>query len=69
LVTALEGHVETLKAQLAASEARVTATEVQLAEANAKADQAIAEFCVPAERLAVLAQEGSRPWWRQLRRA
>jgi hypothetical protein len=71
LVRALEGHVETLKVeietlkgQLAASEERTTAAEARADRETAKAERAIAEFSTLAERLAALAEERSRPWWR-----
>jgi hypothetical protein len=44
LIAALEAHVETLKAQLAAVEARALASDVRANEEAAKTAQAIAAF-------------------------
>ena len=63
-IKALEAHVETLKQQLAASEARAAA---DLAAERQRADKAIAAFASLAERLDALAVERARPWWRRLR--
>ena len=52
LVSALEGHVATLKEQLAAERER--------------ADRAIGAFAALAERLDALAKERAKPWWRRL---
>jgi len=60
LATALREHNDTLKTQLAA-------TEAQLAEANARADKAIAALSTLADEIAKLAEERSRPWWRRIR--
>jgi hypothetical protein len=59
LIKALEAHVETLKAQLAAAEARA-------AEDAMKARQALAAFSLLAERLDALAQKRAATWWRRL---
>jgi hypothetical protein len=73
LVAALEGHVETLKAdverleaQLAAAEARDAQHVAQLAAEQAKTEKAIEAFSALAERLDALAAERARPWWRRL---
>jgi hypothetical protein len=50
-------HVETLKGQLAAAEARTD-------QEAAKAEKVIAELSALAERLAAIAEERARPWWR-----
>jgi hypothetical protein len=60
LVSALREHVETLKGQLAGTEARAEAAET-------RADRAIAEFSALADRLATLAADRARPWWRRRR--
>jgi hypothetical protein len=65
LVAALEAHVETLKAQLAAAEARTQAADVRANEESAKTAQAIAAFESLAQRLEAMA-EARRPWWRKL---
>jgi chromosome segregation ATPase len=54
----LSAHVETLKGQLAAAEARA-------GEEAAKTAQAIAAFQNLAEQLEAIA-EARRPWWRRL---
>ena len=70
LLKALEAHVETLKAQLAAAEARAEkqAVEhvVELAAEKARTEKAIAAFASLAERLDALAAERAKPWWRRL---
>ncbi len=75
-IKALEAHVETLKAQLAAAEARIdkqaddlvahdTAYAAGLAAERARTEKAIAAFASLAERLDALANQ-RRPWWRRL---
>ena len=61
LVDALRGHIETLRAQN-------EGLEGQLAEANARADKAIAALGTLADRLNALAAAEARPWWRRLAR-
>jgi hypothetical protein len=61
----LKADVERLEAQLTYEKARTTATEVQLAEANARADKAIAALGALADQIAALA-EARKPWWRRL---
>jgi hypothetical protein len=70
LVAALEGHVQTLQAELASEKERVTATEAQLsqrdaqlAEANMRADKVIAAFASLADRLDALVEARRRSWW------
>jgi hypothetical protein len=72
-IMALEAHVATLKEQLAAAEARLTAADARdaqhvadLAAERAQTDRAIAAFGALAERLDALAEERARPWWRRL---
>src|SRR6516164_2552813 len=54
LIKALEAHVETLKEQLAAAEARDAQHVAQLAAEQAKVERAFAELSAVAERLAAL---------------
>jgi hypothetical protein len=67
VVKALEAHVETVKTQLAASDARVMSLAADLAAERGRADKAIAAFADLARRLNALAEERARPWWRRLR--
>jgi hypothetical protein len=60
LVSALKGHNDTLKAD-------VEKLEAKLAEANMRADRAIAALGALADEIAKLAEARSRPWWRRLR--
>ena len=74
-VSALQAHIETLKAELAASEARVDklstelagertarqADQDQLAVARAAADKATAELVALAQRLAAIAESEVAP--------
>lgn len=57
-VAAMQAHVATLKAQLAAAEARAS-------DEAAKTAQAIAAFQSLAKRLEAIAA-ARRPWWRRL---
>ncbi len=75
LIKALEAHVETLKEQLAAAEARnsqlaaeLTAEREKIEAERAKTSQAIAAFAALADRLDALAEANQRraPWWRRL---
>ena len=70
LIKALEAHVETLKAQLAAAEARIdkqaAESAAELAAERARSEKAIEAFAALAERLDALAAARSRPWWRRL---
>jgi hypothetical protein len=59
LVGALKAHNDTLKAENADLRG-------QLAEANARADAAIAALGALADRLNALALERSRPWWKRI---
>jgi hypothetical protein len=59
LVDALNEHIGTLKTQLAL-------TEAQLAEANARADAAIAALGALADRLNAMAIDRARPWWKRI---
>jgi hypothetical protein len=72
-IKALESHVETLKEQVAAAEARLAASDARDAQhaAELKAEQAqtekaIAAFSALAVRLDALAADRRRPWWRRL---
>ncbi len=75
LVNALQAHVETLREQLAAAEARIerqaadfTARDAQhaaeLAVERDKAERARAELASIADRLAQIAEANQRRWWR-----
>ena len=66
LIKALEAHVETLKEQLAVAEARDAQHVAQLAAEQAKVERAFAELSAVAERLAALAEERAKPWWRRI---
>ncbi len=73
-IKALEAHVETLKEQLAAAEARnsqlaadLAAEREKIEAEQAKTSQAIAAFASLAERLDALAEANQRrPWWKRL---
>jgi hypothetical protein len=69
-IKALEAHVETLKEQLAAAEARAEKQATESAELLAaereRADKAIAAFASLADRLDALAAQRARPWWKRL---
>ena len=56
---ALREHNATLKAD-------IEKLEAGLAEANARADKAIAALGALADQIAKLAEERARPWWRRL---
>jgi hypothetical protein len=59
LIDALRAHNDTLKTQLALAEG-------QLAEANARADAAIAALGSLADRLNAMAVERAKPWWKRI---
>jgi hypothetical protein len=62
-IAALEGHVATLKVQLAGAETRAS-------EESAKTAQAIAAFESLAQRLeAMAAQHATKPWWQRFLRS
>jgi hypothetical protein len=73
LIKALEGHVTTLREQLAAADARLGAADAReaqyaadLAAERAQTAKAIEAFASLADRLDQLAAERVRPWWRRL---
>jgi hypothetical protein len=73
LIKALESHVETLKQQLGAAEARLAAADARdaqhaadLAAERAQTEKAIAAFSAVEALLDTLAAERARPWWRRL---
>jgi hypothetical protein len=69
-IKALEAHVETLKEQLTAAEARLAQNVADLAAEKAKTEKAIEAFAAIAERLdALAAQHATRPWWQRLLRS
>ena len=49
---------------LADEKARTAAAETRAAQETAKAERALTELVALADRLAALAEERSRPWWR-----
>jgi len=67
IVTALEGHVATLKADVERLEAQLAAAEGRLAAADHERAKAITAFASLADRLDALAAANQRlPWWRRL---
>ena len=67
LIKALEGHVTTLREQLATTEARLTAAEARADLEAEKCAKAIGAFSDLADRLDELAAANQRrPWWRRL---
>jgi outer membrane murein-binding lipoprotein Lpp len=62
----LEGHVQTLNADVERLEAQLAGAAADLAAEREKTDKAIAAFAALAERPDALAAERSRPWWRRL---
>ena len=73
LIKALEAHVETLRQQLGAAEARLAAADARdaqhaadLAAERALTEKAIAAFSAVEALLDTLAAERARPWWRRL---
>jgi hypothetical protein len=66
LIKALEAHVETLKAQLAAAVARAEGLTAERDAERTQTEKAIAAFAALAERLDALAAERAKPWWRRL---
>jgi hypothetical protein len=62
----LAGHVETLKAQLAAAETRAEGLKADLMSERARTSAAISAFASLADRLDALAEARARPWWRRL---
>jgi hypothetical protein len=64
LVDALEAHIATLKARLAAADEREARLCADLAAERATAAQALEAFADLAARLEALAAERSRGWWR-----
>jgi hypothetical protein len=67
LIKALEGHVTTLREQLATTEARLTAAEARADLEAEKCAKAIGAFSDLADRLDELAATNQRrPWWRRL---
>ena len=66
LIKALEAHVETLKQQLTAAEARLAGADVALAAERLRTEKAIAAFSAVEALLDTLAAERARPWWRRL---
>jgi hypothetical protein len=65
LINSLQEHVATLKEQLSAAELRLTAAEARAGEEAAKTARAIQAFADLADRLDALAAV-RRPWWRRI---
>jgi hypothetical protein len=65
LLTALEGHVETLKAQLAATEGKASEDASATLGRRDRTAEAIGAFKNLAERLEAIA-ETRRPWWHRM---
>jgi hypothetical protein len=65
-VTALEGHIEILKADVAKLEAQPSLGGADLEAERARNASAIEAFSALADRLDKLAAERARPWWRRL---
>ena len=68
VITALEAHVETLKGQLTAAEARLAQHVADLTAEKARTEKAIEAFAALTDRLDALAAERANPWWRRLLR-
>ena len=67
LIETLKARHETLKAQLAAAERQDAQNAAEIAaELREIAGKASAELFRVVDRLAALAEERSRPWWRRL---
>ena len=66
MITALEAHVETLKRQLTAAEARLAQHVADLTAEKARTEKAIEAFSALADRLDALAAERANPWWHRL---
>ena len=66
LITALEGHVATLKADVERLEAQLAAAEARASGEAARTAQAIAAFAGLADQLDALAEARARPWWRRI---
>jgi thiamine pyrophosphate-dependent acetolactate synthase large subunit-like protein len=75
IVGAMQAHIEDLRAELAGEKERtdklsaeLSHRDEQLATARAAADKATGELVALARRLAAIAEERARPWWRRLLR-
>jgi hypothetical protein len=66
LLDALKEHNATLKGDIEALKEQLASEKAQVAEANGRADQAIAALRALADEIAKLAETRSRPWWRRL---
>jgi hypothetical protein len=78
-IKTLQGDIEALKEQLRvqADKAEKLASDLaardalgatELAAERARTDRALSEFAVLADRIAALAEQRARPWWRTLLR-
>ena len=68
MIKALEAHVETLKGQLTAAEARLAQHVADLTAEKARTEKAIEAFAALTDRLDALAAERANPWWSLPRR-
>jgi hypothetical protein len=66
LVTALQAHNATLKADVERLESMLSAAAADLESERARTSAAISAFSALADRLDALAAERARPWWRRL---
>lgn len=70
LISALEGHVETLKSELTAERARTKKALADVEVERERAEKAVADYMRLAEeyqrRTDELAAERARPWWKRL---
>jgi hypothetical protein len=66
LVSSLESHINTLRADNDALRQDLTTARVDLAAETAGTEKAIEAFAALADRLDQLAAERARPWWRRL---
>jgi hypothetical protein len=68
LTYALKAHVDTLKADVEQLKVQLS-VEARAGHEMAWAERAISGFSALADRLAALAEERARPWWRRIRRS
>jgi len=66
LIETLKAKHATVKARLAAAEAQDAQHAAEIAADREKTDKTSAELFRAADRVAALAAERSRPWWRRL---
>jgi multidrug resistance efflux pump len=71
LISALEGHVETLKAELAAERERTGQSRAEIERERARAEKAVSDYMRLADEYQrraddEVAAERSRPWWKRI---